>query len=515
MARICVCSAGLAILAMPTLCRMLSVVSDNSPKIDAHGKFVIGSSQILQCTMTNAEVNVYGIFPLSWHRKSDPDAHVYAWKQASNAWSKKYQSFLRFYEVRKSMHREEYICTCRSGDNVTSAHFRVEVIQPPAPPTLAGPDIVVSGQANTWRCDVWGASHGAPDTVLVFGNGSRIRTGVTTLPASVYRDPDSGAYRTPDSALTLYDVSVSMTLTFSPSGLKSCLLVCSTIHQESGATKNAIVNVTILHPPLVRGDTNYKVKVGDRVTIQCLVSSESHVSSVTWCKDEAPVDIGGSWRFSGGSKDDPSLTIQDAVEADGGSYVCVVRNEHGNTTSAVRHLAVSASPGQVSVVSPPKQPEPPHVHSPGRSLATESPPMDAVILSFPDAASVEPHHGHSTRPSLAHAPDSTSPHSVASWSTGSPGDGATDADSTQEHEPGQETRPNDTLAASVRGNMSRPGVSGSVDTVCLGFTPADTGFCNVYPVILVLVVVIIVSCLCVYFVVRRSRQHPTFRRQFL
>jgi hypothetical protein len=81
--------------------------------------------------------------------------------------------------------------------------------------------------------------------------------------------------------------------------------------------------------------TNINIVEGQSHTITCSISS---ISDITWIKTtavgyEIVNVVGVDGKFSGGTLSDPSLTINNIVKSDEGTYVCRATNCFGTTSS--------------------------------------------------------------------------------------------------------------------------------------------------------------------------------------
>ena len=84
--------------------------------------------------------------------------------------------------------------------------------------------------------------------------------------------------------------------------------------------------------------TNVSIVEGQSHTITCSISSISDITDITWIKTTAVgyeivnvVDVDG--KFSGGTLSDPSLTINNIVNSDEGTYICRATNCCGTASS--------------------------------------------------------------------------------------------------------------------------------------------------------------------------------------
>ena len=83
---------------------------------------------------------------------------------------------------------------------------------------------------------------------------------------------------------------------------------------------------------------NVKIVEGQSHTITCSISSISEITDITWIKTtavgyEIVNVVGVEGKFSGGTLSDPSLTINNIVKSDEGTYVCRATNCFGTASS--------------------------------------------------------------------------------------------------------------------------------------------------------------------------------------
>lgn len=78
--------------------------------------------------------------------------------------------------------------------------------------------------------------------------------------------------------------------------------------------------------------------VGSTVVINCIVTSGT-ATQIQWYNDERII-ISANPRFSGGSVSNPSLTISQVQESDGGIYVC----QASDGTRTLNTSAITVAP---------------------------------------------------------------------------------------------------------------------------------------------------------------------------
>ena len=90
-------------------------------------------------------------------------------------------------------------------------------------------------------------------------------------------------------------------------------------------------------PSIHIAPTNADLVGGQSHTITCSVSSILGVTDVTWIKTTASYDtiinVCEDGKFSGGTLSDPSLTINNIVKSDEGTYMCRATNFFGTASS--------------------------------------------------------------------------------------------------------------------------------------------------------------------------------------
>lgn len=71
------------------------------------------------------------------------------------------------------------------------------------------------------------------------------------------------------------------------------------------------------------------VNIGDYVTLSCNISSVAELTKIVWSKNNIEFDLNRTKdddRFSGGTLQDPSLTINYVQITDEGNYSCKATN---------------------------------------------------------------------------------------------------------------------------------------------------------------------------------------------
>ena len=111
-----------------------------------------------------------------------------------------------------------------------------------------------------------------------------------------------------------------------------------TLLEDRTCTKSNLLFYFIGKPSIHISSTNVEVVEGQSNTITCSVSSISDITDVKWTKTTAVGNeivnvVGVDGKFSGGTLSDPSLTINNIVKSDEGTYVCRATNCFGTTSS--------------------------------------------------------------------------------------------------------------------------------------------------------------------------------------
>ena len=92
------------------------------------------------------------------------------------------------------------------------------------------------------------------------------------------------------------------------------------------------LSAAVIDPPIT--------KIGTEVTITCTLTGSPAALSVKWKKGGSDLDTSDSNKYSGGTKDTPSLSIKNVAQSDEGSYQCVATNAGGTTESTPTLLFV-------------------------------------------------------------------------------------------------------------------------------------------------------------------------------
>ena len=95
---------------------------------------------------------------------------------------------------------------------------------------------------------------------------------------------------------------------------------------------------------LVQKSTSYTVQKSGFITISCELRSCPKPTKLLWYKcidgDRKLVITSGSFKYSGGTLDVPSLTITSVDDNDAGHYVCCGGNRFGDVNSEKVYLKV-------------------------------------------------------------------------------------------------------------------------------------------------------------------------------
>lgn len=94
----------------------------------------------------------------------------------------------------------------------------------------------------------------------------------------------------------------------------------------------------ISDPPVVTASIPNSVRLGDPVTITCVVTANPGATQIRWKfitnNAESVIDINNNNRYTGGTVQTPSLTISPVEEVDRGSYKCEATNAEGTASSS-------------------------------------------------------------------------------------------------------------------------------------------------------------------------------------
>ena len=101
----------------------------------------------------------------------------------------------------------------------------------------------------------------------------------------------------------------------------------------------------LLDVPTVTASTVQSTRVGNSVTIQCVVISNPAALDIVWSKyinnQPTPIDITNNNRLTGGTTSNPSLVINPVEQDDEGNYICQARNEVGTGSSNQVYLDIT------------------------------------------------------------------------------------------------------------------------------------------------------------------------------
>lgn len=78
------------------------------------------------------------------------------------------------------------------------------------------------------------------------------------------------------------------------------------------------------------------IETDSKVNISCsvsLVEGSPPITAVKWLRNETYLDTSDSNKYSGGTPDNPSLSIYNLNSTDGGQYRCTATNLVGTTKS--------------------------------------------------------------------------------------------------------------------------------------------------------------------------------------
>ena len=98
---------------------------------------------------------------------------------------------------------------------------------------------------------------------------------------------------------------------------------------------------------------SYSIEYGNPITIECTVTANPLHTIVIWQKivngQPTTINQGNSGRYTGGTVNTPSLTIQSAVTSDTGVYRCLATNAVGTGQSQDTTLTITG--GLCSILS--------------------------------------------------------------------------------------------------------------------------------------------------------------------
>ncbi|XP_078326853.1 hemicentin-1-like isoform X30 [Crassostrea virginica] len=126
--------------------------------------------------------------------------------------------------------------------------------------------------------------------------------------------------------------------------------VCSATNiVGSGSSRDITLSVVVSLPTVQVGSSTYSGISGSSVTLVCsIISSNPSATSVKWEKDvngvRTDVTTVMASRISGGSVNQPSLTISSLTGSDSGTYYCSAANAVGTGASSATTLTVQNRP---------------------------------------------------------------------------------------------------------------------------------------------------------------------------
>ncbi|XP_033758139.1 hemicentin-1-like [Pecten maximus] len=188
---------------------------------------------------------------------------------------------------------------------------------------------ITTGNSVTLQCSV----SANPSITSVYWQ--RIQNGVT---AGITVDSInfSGA-TTANPSLTVINANSA------DSGTYTCFAVNSV---GTGQSSQISLTVTGNLPVVTIGQTSYSVNTNSQVTLQCSVSANPAITSISWQKTSggstSTIAIDGT-KYSGGSTTSPTLVINNAGSTDTGTYVCQATNSIGTGTGTSINLSVTGN----------------------------------------------------------------------------------------------------------------------------------------------------------------------------
>ncbi|XP_070201260.1 uncharacterized protein [Littorina saxatilis] len=107
-----------------------------------------------------------------------------------------------------------------------------------------------------------------------------------------------------------------------------------------GSTKSDTTVLTVHCKPIVKVQPSWTAAGLQPVTLPCVVEAVPCLTSLTWYKEEQPLDTSNARLYLGGTTSNPSLTILRVALHDAGSYHCEASNPLGSTVSGTTKLSV-------------------------------------------------------------------------------------------------------------------------------------------------------------------------------
>nr|XP_040028917.1 hemicentin-2-like [Gasterosteus aculeatus aculeatus] len=121
-------------------------------------------------------------------------------------------------------------------------------------------------------------------------------------------------------------------------------LTCVATNSISGASINTTVELTVIDPISVRATSEALPIAGKSFSLQCVGSQNP--ASITWLKNKQPVSASQTVHFS---PDNVTMTFGPLLQADDGSYQCVVAEGEPIIQSSVYEMQVNYGPSSVVI----------------------------------------------------------------------------------------------------------------------------------------------------------------------
>ena len=86
--------------------------------------------------------------------------------------------------------------------------------------------------------------------------------------------------------------------------------------------------------------TEANALLNENVLLNCSVESELPIIDICWIKDGTRVNSSMNDRYTGGTKDEPTLKIVQSLKTDSGNYKCVAVNIAGSNESLLITVTV-------------------------------------------------------------------------------------------------------------------------------------------------------------------------------
>ncbi|KAK3107564.1 hypothetical protein FSP39_017383 [Pinctada imbricata] len=115
----------------------------------------------------------------------------------------------------------------------------------------------------------------------------------------------------------------------------------------TGSSSQVYLDVLASVPTVQIGSSTYTVNAGNTAQLVCsIISQNPSATSVTWQRlvNNVAQTIAITGRYSGGTTNNPSLTISNTVTSDEGTYYCYATNSIGNSQTVQTFLDIQTLP---------------------------------------------------------------------------------------------------------------------------------------------------------------------------